>query len=294
MRSLKSIQSSIKSASGLESIVTTMKAYASSNIMHFEKAAYASHAYGEVLEASLYMLFAQADEPLPDLSEARGQTIHLVFGSDFGLTGRFNQRIVDYAWDRIPSSEDDILIAIGQQVYTRMIRKTKVDHFFNMPQTEEGITSVVQRVLLHIDEWRSKGPVGRVLLYYNKPIGKASMKEVEETLFPLDLAQFVKKPKDWASNRIPVVLMDRQGLLSDLIQQIFFISLYRAFCFSLVTENASRLASMQSAEKNIQERLAELEFIYRQERQSQITEDISDIISGYKAIKKQKLSQAKK
>jgi F-type H+-transporting ATPase subunit gamma len=170
----------------------------------------------------------------------------------------------------------------------RMQRKHKVEQFFSVPQTEEGITPVVQRILLSIDEWRKERPIGRILLYYNKPIGKASMKEVQETLFPLDLMAVSRKPKDWNSKSLPVVLMDRERVLSDLIQQIFFITLYRTFCFSLVTENASRLASMQSAEKNIQERLEELEFVYRRERQSQITEDISDIISGYKAIKKHK------
>lgn len=290
MRSLKSIQKSIHSASSLESIVSTMKAYASSNILHFQNAADASRSYGDVLSDSLYMLFAQEDEPLPALQEHEGQTIHLVFGSDFGLTGRFNERIVEYALPRIPAGKNDKLIAIGYQIMTRMQRKHKVAQFFSVPQTEEGITPVVQRILLSIDEGRKERPVGRILLYYNKPIGKASMKEVQETLFPLDLAGLTRKPEDWNSKSLPIVLMDRERVLSDLIQQIFFISLYRTFCFSLVTENASRLASMQSAEKNIQERLEELEFRYRRERQSQITEDISDIISGYKAIKKHKLA----
>lgn len=288
MRSLKSIQKSIHSASSLESIVSTMKAYASSNIMHFQNAADASRSYGEVLSDSLYMLFAQDDEPQPALLEHEGLTIHLVFGSDFGLTGRFNERIVEYALPLIPAGKNDRMIAIGYQIKMRMQRKHKVEQFFSVPQTEEGITPVVQRILLSIDEWRKERPIGRILLYYNKPIGKASMKEVQETLFPLDLAGLSRKPKDWNSKSLPVVLMDRERVLSDLIQQIFFISLYRTFCFSLVTENASRLASMQSAEKNIQERLEELEFVYRRERQSQITEDISDIISGYKAIKKHK------
>ena len=288
MRSLKAIQKSIHSATSLESIVSTMKAYASSNILHFQNAADASRAYGEVLSDSLYMLFSQEAEALPSLADQDGQTIHLVFGSDYGLTGRFNERIVDFALPQIPSGKNDRLIAVGYQILTRMQRMKKVEQFFGVPQTEEGITPVVQRILFNIDEWTRERPIGRILLYYNKPIGKASMKEVKETLFPLDLAGLARKPENWNSQSLPDILMDREQLLSDLVQQFFFISLYRTFCFSLVTENASRLASMQSAEKNIQERLEELQFLYRRERQSQITEDISDIISGYKAIRKQK------
>ncbi len=286
MQSLKHIQQSIHSATSLESIVSTMKAYASSNILHFQNASDASNAYGEVLRDSLYMLLYQ-ESPFPFLAEQEGQTIHVVFGSDFGLSGRFNERIVDFSLPQIPAGEDDKLIVIGYQILTRIQHKRKVGTFFNVPQTEEGITPIVQRVLLSIDDFRKQRPIGRIILYYNKPVGKISMKEVKEILFPLDLAKMTRKPADWNSKSLPDVFMDKEEMLSDLIQQIFFISLYRTFCYSLVTENASRLASMQSAEKNIQERLEELEFHYRRERQSQITEDISDIISGYMAIKKQ-------
>lgn len=71
-----------------------------------------------------------------------------------------------------------------------------------------------------------------------------------------------------------------------MIQQYFFITLYRSLCYSLASENASRLASMQAAEKNIDERLDELNASFRRQRQNQITEEINDIVSGFKAIKK--------
>lgn len=64
----------------------------------------------------------------------------------------------------------------------------------------------------------------------------------------------------------------------------FFLSLYRAAVESLASENAARLASMQAAEKNIEERLGDLQANYRQQRQNSITEELLDIVSGFEAL----------
>ena len=61
-------------------------------------------------------------------------------------------------------------------------------------------------------------------------------------------------------------------------------SLYRAFADSLASENASRLAAMQSAEKNIEERLEELFGQFHRQRQSTITEELLDIVCGFEAM----------
>ncbi len=78
--------------------------------------------------------------------------------------------------------------------------------------------------------------------------------------------------------------MDRNRLFSALIRQYVFVSLYRACVESMASENASRLTSMQAAEKNIEDRLEELNAQYRHERQSSITSELLDIISGFEAL----------
>jgi F-type H+-transporting ATPase subunit gamma len=78
--------------------------------------------------------------------------------------------------------------------------------------------------------------------------------------------------------------MDREALFSSLVREYLFVSLYRAFAESLASENASRLASMQAAEKNIEERLRELSAQYHQQRQMSITSELLDIVSGFEAL----------
>jgi F-type H+-transporting ATPase subunit gamma len=60
--------------------------------------------------------------------------------------------------------------------------------------------------------------------------------------------------------------------------------MFRAFAESLASENASRLASMQAAEKNIEERLDQLDTQYNHERQRSITEELLDIVAGAEAV----------
>jgi F-type H+-transporting ATPase subunit gamma len=150
---------------------------------------------------------------------------------------------------------------------------------------------MVQRLLVAIDDIRERLTVGRIILYYNKPQEAASFTEETEGLFPFDLEKLSKNKVEWDSNSLPTFFVNKKHLFSHLIQQYFFITLYRAFCYSLASENASRLASMQAAEKNIDERLLELNAKYRRQRQNQITEEVNDVISGFKAIKKSKEQQ---
>jgi F-type H+-transporting ATPase subunit gamma len=92
------------------------------------------------------------------------------------------------------------------------------------------------------------------------------------------------REKDWPTNNLPTYSMSWDPLFSALIRQYLFGSLFRAAAESLASENASRLASMQGAERNIEEQLEALNRQYHQQRQMSITEELLDIVSGFEAL----------
>lgn len=287
MQGLQAIKKSIDSAENLRSIVSTMKAHASSNINQFQNAAKASMQYRNVLDMSLYVVLSEEEEEILPLEEVKeGNTLHIAFGSDHGLAGRFNERITSFALREIPHDKGDKVIIIGQQLHQRLKSDFDIQKTFMQPQTTEHISSMVNRLLLHIDEMRDETSIEKIILYYNRPSDNSGFTEKTELLFPIDLYELAKNKVKWESRSIPTYFMEKQEMISDLIRQYFFITLYRAFCFSLASENTSRLASMQSAEKNIDTRLDELNFMFRRERQNSITEELNDIVSGFKAIRK--------
>ena len=69
--------------------------------------------------------------------------------------------------------------------------------------------------------------------------------------------------------------------LRALIREYLFVSLFRACAQSLANENASRLAAMQRADKNIDELLENLNVTFHRLRQSG---KLFDVISGFEAL----------
>jgi F-type H+-transporting ATPase subunit gamma len=73
-------------------------------------------------------------------------------------------------------------------------------------------------------------------------------------------------------------------LFRSLISEYLFVALFRAFATTMAAENAARLASMQRAEKNIEETMDELKLKYHSMRQNTISEELFDVISGFEAL----------
>ncbi|GAG38988.1 unnamed protein product, partial [marine sediment metagenome] len=77
-------------------------------------------------------------------------------------------------------------------------------------------------------------------------------------------------------------------LFTSLVRQYLFGALFRAFAESLASENASRLASMQAAEKNIEERIDQLRLRFHRHRQSAITEELLDVVAGFEVLSQER------
>jgi len=67
----------------------------------------------------------------------------------------------------------------------------------------------------------------------------------------------------------------------------------KAYAESLASENASRLAALQRAEKNIDELLDDLSLKFHGLRQSNIDEELFDVVSGFEALKDDSLNKVK-
>ena len=83
---------------------------------------------------------------------------------------------------------------------------------------------------------------------------------------------------------MPEVFGENEKTLRALVREYLFVSLFSACAESLASENASRLAAMQRAEKNIDELLEDLNRTFHRLRQSGIDEELFDVISGFEAL----------
>jgi len=88
----------------------------------------------------------------------------------------------------------------------------------------------------------------------------------------------------WPAKNLPEVVGGGTGTLRALIREYLFISLFRACAESLASENASRLAAMERADKNINDLLEALHGTFHRLRQTGIDEELFDVVSGFEAL----------
>lgn len=292
MQTLEELRKKNDSAKDLHAIVRTMKTLAAVNIRQFEQAVILASSYYRTVEMGLRgVMWDAALEAAIYSGDKKGFVGAVVFGTDQGLCGGFNDQIVTYALAALHIREPDrqrrLVVCIGGR--TSMLldeRDQDVDEGFVVPGSLSGITPLVQKLLIKLDDWQSREAVTRIVLYHHKPLSSIYYQPYTVELLPLELGWFQAIARmPWPSRVIPTYTKNRERLFSSLIRQHLFVSLYRATAESMASENAARLSSMQAAEKNIAERLEELDARYRNQRQSSITAELLDIVAGAEALR---------
>lgn len=283
----------IDSARNLQSVVRTMKAMAASSISQYERSVRALADYYHTVELGLSVSL-QATETAPPITGDTGRTkaaaIHaIVFGSDQGLVGRFNDVVADHAMENLaPRPYKSEIWAVGERIHARLAdRGMSLLGLFPVPNSVGAITLLVGQILVQSEERRSKGEMTELHLFYNRPTSGEIYLPVSQRLLPLD-AQWQQKLTElpWPTKNLPEVIGNGNGTgtLGALIREYLFVSLFRACAESLASENASRLAAMQRADQNIDELLAELSGTFHRLRQSSIDEELFDVVSGFEAL----------
>ncbi|MEM9452127.1 MAG: F0F1 ATP synthase subunit gamma [Cyanobacteria bacterium P01_E01_bin.6] len=298
MSTPKALQRKIKSAEELQSIVKTMKALAAVSIHQYEHAVVSLAEHSRALAMGLQILMINNPDAVA-LQKPRypRQLGIIVFGSDQGMCGRFNQQLIEFIVSQLDRFRQtnrsyDLLmhpptfLVVGSRMADGLMAVGQpVEQCLSVPSTIGGITPMVQRIVLQLEAWRQTGQLDHMWVIHNRPAkGEAPIPSLLQ-LFPLSYLHVQKlHQQPWPSRCRPQVTMDSDRLFSALFQQHFFISLYRACAESLASENASRLLSMQIAEKNINERLDDLKTTFQQRRQDVITSELLDIVSGFEAL----------
>jgi len=226
------------------------------------------------------------------IAERKKQTVAsaigaVVFGSDQELVGQFNDVVADYAVKTLAAlTAKPEIWAVGERVHARLADAgLPLLGLFTVPNSVKAITPLVGQILMESETRRSQGDVAELYLFYNRPTSGPVYAPVSQRLLPLDESWRRKLAElPWPTGNLPEVMGGGTATLRALIREYLFVSLFRACAESLASENASRLAAMQRADKNIDELLEELNRTFHRLRQSGIDEELFDVISGFEAL----------
>ena len=287
-----SLRRKIGSAGDLQSVVRTMKALAASSIGQYEKSVHALADYSRTLELGLGVCLRES-EPEALLAEPKGYDDKgaigaVVFGSDQGLVGQFNDAVADFAVKALAAlpGESRKIWAVGERVQARLADLgLPPAGLFAVPNSIQAITPLVGQILVENETRQSRGDITELHLFYNRPASGAVYAPVQQRLLPLDenwRRKLAELP--WPAKSLPEVIGGGTATLRSLIHEYLFVSLFRACAESLASENASRLAAMQRADRNIDDLLEHLHGTFHRLRQSGIDEELFDVISGFEAL----------
>ncbi len=285
-----SLRRKIATAGDLQSVVRTMKALAASSIGQYERSVRALADYYRTVELGLGACFRKSEAATFTGNRRRRAGARVigavVFGSDQGLVGQFNEVVVEHAIVTLAALPGTHRVwAVGERVHARLAGAgLQPTELFTVPNSVQAITPLVRQILVDSETRHRQDEVTELYLFYNRPTAGAVYVPISQRLLPLDETWRRKLAElPWPTGTLPEVLGSGTATLRALVHEYLFISLFRACAESLASENASRLAAMERAEQNIDELLETLHGTFQRLRQASIDEELFDVVSGFEA-----------
>ena len=294
MQTLQILNRKIESAHDLLGVVKTMKSLAAVNMRQFEHSVESLDQYKAVVDMG-WTILLRYGHPVP--LKGRGETAAcLVIGSDQGMCGQFNEVLWPFAQEQVQALKDQGLTvtywSMGEKINGALQDAGfEIGEHISAPGSLNAVNAQVQEVIRKIESRQStKNPVN-VYLCYNRVSDQGGYTQVFEKVLPLDKTWAeTYTSRKWPNRCLPMMGLPRDVMFTYLFSQYLFVSFYRAMAQSLAAENAARLMAMQAAEKNILELEEELQALFREQRQTGITSELLDIISGFEALSDEDIS----
>ena len=190
--STASLTRKISSAGDLQSVVRTMKALAASSIGQYEKSVSALGDYYRTVELVLGVCFRENPPAAPKV-QRKGQSGAaaigaVVFGSDQGLVGQFNDVVADYAIKTLAALPGKPHVwAVGERVHARLTDAGMSPMgLFTVPNSAQAITPLVGQIQIQSETHRARGDYATLYVFHNRPQSGALYEPVSQRLLPLD------------------------------------------------------------------------------------------------------------
>lgn len=290
---LEALNKRIKTTTDLRDIVSTMKMLSSVSIGPYEKALKSLDEYGLTVRSAFAGLMQDDRFQYPFRREmpSGGKTLSILVGTDNGLVGRFNRDVVSFARQDLREQKalsDAQFICIGKRVHLLAeSAKLQVAAGYAIMNSLKEIATITDIVLLKINTLIQQEKFDRVWVYFTYKKSGESQKISRVQLMPLPATDMKKlKQEKWNGRTLPLTTADHLTLLKSLMNEYLTVVLGGALTASLAAEHYTRMVNMQQAEKNIDESLENMNLTYQQLRQTGITDELIDIVSGAESLKK--------
>lgn len=289
----REIQKRMKAVGNIRRITRTMQMIATSKFARAQHAATASKPYTAALLDLVTELAARVDvgaHPLLGGSGARaGREVTLIITSDRGLCGPYNGNLIRMGMKHLRTCEvasNGVIEVVGKKGATALKFndfKVSANHtqFGDKPSYAE-----VERLGQRYIEMFVRGEIDAVRVVYMRYHSAGRQAPEVLQLVPFDASAVGSGAESSASKGEALYEFSPQAemLLGDLLPAAVKAVLFQCFNDAIVSEHVARMVAMKSATDNAGKMRKALQRKFNRARQSQITTELTEIISGSAAL----------
>lgn len=279
----REIKTRIKGVQSTHQITNAMNIVSSTKFKKFSALVEKSRPYAESLHGVLKNLAAGLKAEKHLLLDGKEQVKKIgviVMTSDRGLCGSFNSGTLKVL-DKLKSENKDkevSVIAIGKKARDYCNKRDidlKAEYIQLIPET---MYEKAKEIGENIIDFFNEDIFDEVYMIYSKFHSAVNWELTTKKILPIERVESEK-------NEPYIFEPSQEYILSSILPKYLNIDIYQAILENTASEHAARRQAMQNATDNAEEMIADLTLLYNRERQSAITQELSEIVGGADALK---------
>lgn len=283
MATLKELRIRLKSLKNTRKITSAMKMVSAAKLRRAREAAQRSRPYIDKMSEVLQRLQSSSDLPEMPLLEKRDvkKTLYLVFSSDRGLCGGFNNNLFKSLYAEIKNQTVPCdVIVVGKKANEFFKRKkippVEYHEGLGVQPSYQSAKSIAEKAM---QEFVS-GTYDRVYVYFNRFVSTLTQKPTGEQLLPFE-STGEEKP---AANRDYLFEPNKGEILRDIIPKQIILKVFQCMLDNSAGEHAARMTAMDNATNNAKDIIGNITVQMNRARQADITRELIEVVSGAESL----------
>ena len=285
MANLKDIRDRIKSVKSIEQVTNAMKMVAAAKMRRAQENMEKARPYSSRLAEMLESLIPEIDRSLmPELNvRPVERTMFMVITADRGMAGAFNHNVLREAHQGIDAvgKENADIYCIGKKACGYFKNRNypialEVKEFWNALSYEHAMKFGAEIVSRYV-----KGQVDQVQVIYNRFVNVAHQEIRSETFLPMS---YDPEKKDASYRPERLFEPSKEAVVKSIIPRYLNTQIWQFLLESYASEQAARMVAMENATSNAQDMIKDLTLKFNKARQTAITTEMLEIVSGAEAL----------
>ncbi|MDP3988295.1 MAG: ATP synthase F1 subunit gamma [Candidatus Levybacteria bacterium] len=281
MASLIFLKRRIQAAQNVSKTTRAMEMVAASKLRKAQEATLSVRPYVEKLSHLSHEISSKITEEKshPYIEQRIGKTLLIALSPDKGLCGSLTGNLIREYIDFRDEVKDAVYLTVGKKMEASLVKfKNEIIASFAFGSSLPGFEMVYPIVRL-IDEYYLSKKVANVKILYTHFTSIFTQTPKITTILPIILP----KETEEKTNGFHLFEPSAEEILPSLLKHYLEMNIYRQLLESYVSEQASRMITMQNATNNARDIIEDLKLEYNKSRQAKITSEILDISSAANA-----------